>query len=216
MPIFECARCNEMTYSASVGAVTACESCGSEHQRVIEGDFDQARRRIRPLGPGDHATMVYDDPATVAPFCARFVTDGVHAGDRVVTGLQPDLREAVAALLEPEVELAVDWEPPTSIYGDFDPDRVAATYEELIENEGRTTRLLAGLDEECAEGVSPDELARYEAKAHEIMIRHGAIAVCAYDARSLPAAFLEVTGRYHGLEVGEDGGVRRNEHFVYE
>jgi len=216
MPIFECARCNEMTYSASMGAVTACERCGSEWQRVIEGDFDQARRRIRTLGAGDHATITYDDPAKVASFCARFVTDGINSGERVVTGLQPDLREAVAGLLEPEVELAVEWEHPRSIYGDFDADQGAATYEELIADEGRTTRILAGLDEESAEGVDPDELARYEAQAHEIIIRHGAIVVCVFDARSLPPEFLDVAGRYHGLEVGEDGGVRRSERFQYQ
>ena len=216
MPIFECARCNEMTYSASMGAETACERCGSERQRVIEGDFDQARRRLRTLEAGDHATLVYDSPAKVAPFCARFVTDGVNAGERVVTGLQPDLREAVAALLEPEIELAIEWETPGSIYGDFDADRVAATYEDLIENEERPTRILAGFDEESAEGVSPSELARYEVKAHAVVTRLGATVVCVFDVRSLPPEFIDVAGRQHGLEVGEDGGVRRNERFEYQ
>ena len=216
MPIFECARCNEMTYSASMGAAVACERCGSDRQRVIEGGFDQARRRLRTLGAGDHASLVYDDPANVAPFCAQFVTDGINAGERVVTGLQPDLREAVAALLEPEVELAVEWETPGAIYGDFDADRVASTYEALIENEGSTTRILAGFDEEAAEGVDPNELARYEVKAHAIVTNLGATVVCVFDVRSLPPEFIEVAGRQHGLEIGEDGGVRRNERFEYQ
>ena len=216
MPIFECARCNEMTYSASMGAVAACERCGSDRQRVIEGDFDQARRRLRTLDAGDHATLVYDDPAKVAPFCSQFLTDGVNAGERVITGLQPDLREAVAALLEPEVELAVEWETPGTIYGDFDADRVAATYEAVIANEGRTTRILAGFDEESAEGVDPAELARYETKAHAIVTSLGATVVCVFDVRSVPSAFIDVSGRQHGLEVGEDGGVRRNERFEYQ
>ena len=216
MPIFECARCNEMTYSASMGAVTACEGCGSERQRVIEGDFDQARRRLRTLDASDHATLIYDDPAAVAPFCARFVTDGVQAGERVVTGLQPDLREAVAALLEPDVELAVEWDDPRSVYGDFDADRVAAAYDKLIATEPRTTRILAGPDEESADGIDPDELSRYEATAHEIITRHGAIVVCAYDARSLPPESLRAIRLRHGLEIGEDGGVRRNERFEYQ
>ena len=41
---------------------------------------------MRELGPADHATLVYDDPGLVRPFCARFLTDGVNAGERVVAG----------------------------------------------------------------------------------------------------------------------------------
>ena len=36
MSIFECARCNQMTYSASAGSVGACLRCGSTRQRVID------------------------------------------------------------------------------------------------------------------------------------------------------------------------------------
>ena len=215
MPIFECSRCNEMTYSASKGAVTACASCGSERQRVIDGDFDEARRSDRTLGAADHATLVYDEVATVASFCARFLSDGADTGERVVAGLQVDLREAVSAQLAPEVEAIVEWEDPRSIYGDFDADRIAAMYDGLIGAEPRTTRILAELDGESAKGLDPDELARYESLAHEIIISRGATVVCVYDERSLPAEFLEVSARRHGLSV-EEGGVRRNERFEYQ
>ena len=112
MPIFECARCNEMTYSASAGAVAPCPRCGSERQRLIEGDFDEARRSLRTLGEADHAALVYDDASAIAPFCARFLTDGVNAGERVVAGVQDDLREAICTLLGPDVELTIEWEDP--------------------------------------------------------------------------------------------------------
>ncbi len=215
MPIFECSRCNEMTYSAFPGAAGACARCGSERQRVVEGAFDEARRSPRTLGAGDHATLVYDDPATAAPFCAHFLTEGVNAGERVVAALEDDLREAVSALLASEVEPAIEWQDPLTLYGDFDADRVAAMYDALIGGESRTTRILAGLDGESAEGVEPAEFARYEAMAHRIITGHGATVVCAYAERSLPPAFLEVTARRHGLSV-EDGVVRRNERFEYE
>jgi hypothetical protein len=214
MPIFECSRCNEMTYSASVGAATACAHCGSERQRVIDGGFDEARRSLRILGAGDHATLVYDDPSAVAPFCARFLTDGASAGDRVVAGVQDDLRAAVSAVLASDVELSVEWEDPSSIYGDFDAKRVAAMYDALIRAEPRTTRILAGLDGESAEGVDPDEFARYESMAHEIITAHGATVVCMYDERSLPTEVIDMSMRRHGLSVDE-GGVRRNERFKY-
>ena len=215
MPIFECSRCNEMTYSASVGSVTSCARCGSERARVLEGGFDEARRTFRTLGPADHVTLVYDDPASVAPFCARFLNDGAHAGERLFAGLPSNLREAVSALLAADVEAMVDWEDPGSLYGDFDAERVAAMYDELIGGESRATRILAGLDGESAKGVDPDEYARYEAMAHEIIIRHGATAVCVFDAASLPPKFIDVSARCHGLSV-EEGGVRRNERFEYQ
>jgi hypothetical protein len=215
MPIFECSRCNEMTYSASAGVQAACPRCGSKRHRVVEGDFEAARRGMRELGEGDHATLVYDDDGHVAPFCARFLTDGVNAGERVLAGLKPELREAVCGLLASDVELTVEWEEPGSIYGDFDADRVAATYEALVADESRTTRILAGLDEECADGVDSAELARYEEKAHEIITARGATVVCLYDTRSLPPSFVDVAARRHGLAV-EDGAVRRNERFEYQ
>jgi hypothetical protein len=215
MPIFECSRCNEMTYSASTGTNAACPRCGSERKRQVQGRFEDARQGPRELGAGDHAVLVYDDVGVTAPFCARFLTDGVNGGDRVVAGLQPDLREAVCALLASDVELAVEWEEPSSIYGDFDADRVAATYEALVAGEARTARILAGLDGDCASGVEPTEFSRYEEKAHEIIITHGATVVCVYDAGSLPPSFLEVGALRHGLTV-EDGAVRRNERFEYQ
>ena len=215
MPVFECSRCNEMTYSASVGAITACASCGSERQRVVEGGFDEARRSVRPLEPGDHAALVYDDVTTVAPFCARFLTDGVNAGDRVFAGLPADLREAVCALLEPEVELALEWEDPRSIYGDFDPARVADSYEALIASESRTTRILAGLDAESAAGIDAGDYARYERMSHGVITSGGAIAVCLFSASALAPDLIDVAARRHGLSV-EDGAAHRNERFEYQ
>ena len=216
MTIFECARCNEMKYSASAGAITACDSCGSDRQRVIDGDFNQARQSLRTLGPGDHATLVYEDATAIAPFCARFLTEGVLADERVVAGLKDDLREEVTELLSPDVEGAVEWEPPSGLYGDFDPDRVAATYGELIRGNGSRTRILAGLDRESAEGVDPQDMERYETLAHEIITDCGATVVCVYDGASLPPEFIDVIADRHGLAIDEGGAVRRNERFEYQ
>ena len=215
MPIFECSRCNQMTYSATAGARAVCERCGSKRQRIIEGGFDEARHSVRSLGPGDHAVLLYDDAASVAPFCARFLTDGVNRGERVVAGLQEDLREAVCALLGPDVELTVEWQHPRSLYGDFDPELVASKYEALIESESRTTRIIAGFDEESAEGVAPAELARYEEMAHAIITSHGATVVCVFDRDTLLPDFVDAGSRRHGLTI-ENGAVRRNERFEYQ
>lgn len=215
MPTFECTRCNEMTYSASAGAIAACPRCGSERQRVIEGGFDEARRSLRPLGESDHATLVYDDAAAIAPFCARFLTDGVKAGERVIAGVEDHLREAICALLGPDAELTVEWQDPRSLYVDFDAARVAATYEALIGSEERTTRILAGLDSESAQSVDREQWDQYETLAHEIATDHGATVVCLYDTGVLPPDLLDVGACRHGLTV-EHGAARRNERFEYQ
>jgi hypothetical protein len=133
----------------------------------------------------------------------------------VITAVQDDLREAICALLGPDVELAVEWEHPSSLYGDFDAERVAATYEALIGSDERTTRILAGLDAESAAAVDQEELDRYETLAHRIVTERGATVICAYDARVLPSEFLDVSARRHSLTI-EDGAVRRNEQFEYQ
>ena len=139
----------------------------------------------------------------------------MNAGERVIAGIQDDLREATRALLGPDVELTVEWEDPRSLYGDFDAERVAATYDALISAEERTTRIIAGLDGESAKSVDLAELERYETLAHGIVTDHGATVVCLYDAGVLPPAFLDVSACRHGLVI-EDGAVRRNERFEYQ
>jgi hypothetical protein len=215
MPIFECSRCNEMTYSSAADAAGACARCGSERHRLLTGSFGEARGSARELGGADHATLVYDDPSQIAPFCCRFLTEGVDAGEHVVAGLQQDVRARVTALLAPDVELAIDWREPSELYGDFDAERVAETYEAMIAGEERPTRLLAGVDRRCVEGVTAEDLDRYEAAAHRIITGHGATVVCLYDMRVLPEEFLAISARRHTLSV-QDGAVRRNERFEYE
>lgn len=215
MPIFECSRCNDLTYSSSADAAGTCARCGSDRRRVLEGGFAEARQSPRSIGAGDHAAFVFDDPEAVAPFCARFLTEGIDRGERVMAGIPDDLRRAVSALLAPDIQALVEWQEPQEIYRDFDADRVAAMYDDLIGSEPRTTRILAGLCRECAEGISPEEFDRYEAAAHAIVTGHGAIALCMYDTRALPPALLPTAARRHTLMV-EDGELRRSEQFEYQ
>jgi hypothetical protein len=205
-----------MTYSASGGAIGACANCGSDRLRVIDGYFDEARRSPRALAAGDHATLIYDDPAIVAPFCARFLSDGVNASERVVAAIPDDLREAVSAVLASDVQSAVEWQPPVLFEGDFDAGQAAARYEALITAEPRAPRILAAPDGESIADVDADAFGRFEAMAHTVITGHGATVVCVYDTRAVPPAFLDMTERRHGLLVENGGAVRRNERFEYE
>jgi hypothetical protein len=214
MPIFECSRCNEMTYSAYSGVPHACAACGNGTMRVIDGAFDEARAASRDLAAGDHAFLVYEGAGAgeVAEFCARFIGEGIAAAERVVAALPGELDGNVRALLTDEVSGAVDWHDAADIYGDFDPDRVAETYESLIEAEERPVRLIAGPP--GVETMTPEELDRYERLAHAIVNDRGAVALCLFDTTVIPPEFIEIASRRHGLTV-TDGTVRRNERFEY-
>ena len=214
MPIFECSSCNELTYSSASDAAGACARCGDRRHRVVEGDFTAARITGRVLSTGDHAALIHDDPARIAPFCARFLTEGVDAGQRVIAAVDDGVRGAVAPLLARDAELVVEWEDPRSIYGDFDPDRVVSMYEAMIAGESRTTRILAGIDAESAATIAEGQLDRYERLAHAVVTKRGATVVCLYDRSAMPEALIEVAHRRHTLSI-EDGDVRRNERFEF-
>jgi hypothetical protein len=202
-----------MTYSSYAGVPAECARCGATTLRVLEGAFAEARRQPRDLGPGDHAKFVFDDPSAVAPFCARYLTEGVDSECRVVAALPGDVEEAVRGLLGADVAKRVDWHDSAEIYGDFDAERIVGTYESMIEFEPRTTRILAGPT--FAEGVEPGEFDRYERLAHATAHARGATVVCLYDSRALSPELLEIGERRHTLAISEDG-VRRNEQFEYQ
>lgn len=215
MPIFECSRCNELTYSASVETVRPCPRCDEIRHRVLDGGFADARDLARDLAPGDHAMMLYDDPSLVAPFCCRYLTEGIDKGERVMAVAPDDLRVATEALLAADVYVLIEWVDPMTIYGNFDAVRVATMYDTLIGTEPRSMRILAVLCEALADGVASADFDRYECLAHDIVNRHGATAICLYDTRGLDPEFLNTSGRRHTLRVS-DGTVRRNESFEFQ
>lgn len=216
MPVFECAKCNELTYSASAESASPCARCGSERHRVLEGTFEAVRSAPRALAPGDHITHVYVDPAEIAPFCARYLGDGVRNNERVMAGVPDDLRELVEPLVARDVRDQVVWRDSREIYCNFDAERIATMYETLIVGEPLDMRILGVIDEVCVDGVDAAELARYEALAHQIITVHGATVICMYDCRSLDGEYLAAVARAHTLCVDDDEVIRRNEAFEYQ
>jgi hypothetical protein len=214
VPIFECSRCNELTYSASRESAEPCPRCGEERHRVLDIGFENVHTAPRDLGHGDHATHTYSDPALIAPFCARYLTEGINEGERVMAVAPADLRRAIEPLLGADVNVLVEWQDPLAIYGDFEAERVAAMYDALIGAEPRAVRILAILNHACTADITPSEFDRYEAMAHDIVNRHGATAICMYDARGLDPAFLDAAARRHPLAVA-DGAVLRNDSFEF-
>lgn len=201
-----------MAYSAYGGVPHACGRCGNATLRIIDGAFDQARRAERDLAPGDHAMLAYDDSDEVAGFCSRFLEEGVGLGDRVVAAIPGDLGGKVRALLSDDVADSVDWHETRTIYGDYDADRIAGLYDEIIDGEDRVVRILSGPDR--SDTMTLEELDRCERLAHEVVIDRGAIAVCLFDSGLMPPEFMDLAARRHTLAVAE-GAVRRNEQFEY-
>ena len=182
---------------------------------MLGASFGDARDKARDLAPGDHASLTFDDPEVVAPFFARYLTEGLDRGQRVMAVVSDDVRRATEQLLAPDVRVLVEWTDNIEIYGDFDPDRVAAMYDALIGAEPRVMRILAVFDRACAASTTAEELERYEARAHDILNRHGAIGMCTFDTRGLDPRYLTTGARGHGLCV-LDGAIRRNDLFEYQ
>jgi hypothetical protein len=201
-----------MAYSAYAGVPHACARCGNETLRVIDGAFDEARSAARELAPGDHALLAYEEPDDVSGFCARYLAEGVAAGDRVLAALPGELDGKVRSLLTDQVADGVDWQDSAAIYGDFDADRISNMYDEIIEGEDRPVRIIAGPDR--ADTMTLDELDRLERLAHGIVIDRAAIALCLFDSNLIPADLIEVASRRHTLAVSA-GVVHRNEQFEY-
>ena len=71
MSVFECARCNALTYSASRAANYRCETCGSPKARILEDQtFDTAVDVERTPRPRDHCGAVHYGPDTGAMHAA--------------------------------------------------------------------------------------------------------------------------------------------------
>ena len=120
MPVFECSRCNNLTYSASRFALLVCDVCGSNRQRILEHAFSfaEARDEPRELGPGDHCCLTLRlRRAGACPLCMRLHPAG-HRGRRA----RPLPRPRRARAADPRRAAARRgragrWGPAEDIYG---------------------------------------------------------------------------------------------------
>src|SRR3954467_10196443 len=97
MPVFECARCNNLTYSASRFASITCDVCGGARHRMLEHalSFDEAREEPREVAAGDHCCVGYEDAEQAAPLAAHVIRAGLADQALVVAQLAAPLEQAV-------------------------------------------------------------------------------------------------------------------------
>jgi MEDS: MEthanogen/methylotroph, DcmR Sensory domain len=217
MPVFECSRCNNLTYSASRFALLVCDVCGSNRQRILEHAFSfaEAREEPRELGPGDHCCLTYGTTDEAVPHCLRFIRDGIAAGARVFSHVPDALEPAIRESLRPDEDELVDWGPAEEIYGlDFDPDGVVARFVAAAETEPRTVYVLGGPARPLETIVSADGYRRYERLATEATTATGMVVLCLLDRSRHATEHLSGCDETHPLAVAGDG-IRRNERFVY-
>ena len=217
MPVYECARCNNLTYSASRFASIECELCGGSRHRALEHafSFDEAREEPRALAPGDHCCAAFDDPADIAPLCAHVVRTGIAAGGRVLSWPPADLRELIGALLETHEIQAVEWMEPAEVYGDpFDAEAVVERFRLLAVAESRTVYAVGGFDTPLEQRTTPEGYRHYEQLATAAATETGMVVVCLLDRRLHSESFLSTGQETHPL-ASDGAAVKRNERFVF-
>ena len=218
MPVLECARCNEMFYSASGSTFARCERCGAGVWRVFEDEssFDRVAATPRRIQPADHAAIVYSDSEEAAAFCGRYVREGLDRDEFVVAVLPEPLRTALDGRLSRRQRGQLRLEEPAVAYGDFEPRRAVAWYEDMMEQADRPMRLLAGPDGDAAARISLPDWRLFERMVHERIVDLGVTVLCVYDGPSLPAEFIPVASTVHPLLVQRGGELRRNEEFEWD
>jgi hypothetical protein len=220
MPIFECSRCNDLTYSSASTNVAPCPSCGSERKRLVHdaASFAEAKQVPRATSYGDHSIAVFDDFEQVAPIAAQFVDQAVLAGGLVMAAVPDALEQLILGRLHPDDQAGIFWEPPSDTYGPtFAPEPVIERFREIAETEDRPVFVLGCAGEPIQNFTSRQGWEQYERMAHELAVEFGMTVLCLYDARIHDEQMLRAGLRTHSLEVDTcDGRFRRNEQFDYE
>lgn len=219
MPVFECSRCNEMTYSSSKSNPAPCPGCGAERKRLVTdaSSFAEAKKVPRAVSYGDHSIAVFDDFEQVAGIATQFIDQARLAQGLVMVAVPQDLEDLILERLHPEDQTGIAWEPPSDSYGPtFSPDGVIDRYREIAETEPRPVFVVGCADEPIQDFTSIEGWVQYERMAHEIAVEYGMTVLCLYNARLHDARMLEAGLKTHGLAADDDGILRRNEQFDYE
>ena len=214
--VFECARCNALTYSASREAVSACERCGSTTARVLDAvTFAAAESTPRIPAPGDHCLTVVADDDEAVRVALPFLRDGLLGGERVFAWLRPARCAQIEAQLPAEAARRLECMDAEKAYAS--PFDALATVERVVavaRDGGPPVRIVGGPPGTLTDLAPAAEWARYEALAHEAAVSEGITALCVYDASSLDSELREMVHRTHPL-IGRHDEVRRNPDFAW-
>jgi hypothetical protein len=218
MPIFECAQCNDLSYSSSATNALPCPTCGATRRRLVSdaASFAEAKEIPRGVSHGDHSIIVFDDYEQIVPLAIQFIDQAVLAKGLVMAAVPQELEDMILERMHPDDSVGIAWEPPTDTYGPaFDADAVVGRYREIAEVEPRPVFVLGCPGMPIQDFASYEAWVLYERMAHATAVEFGMTVFCLYDTRLHDEDMMAAGLRTHAL-VNEDGRLVRNEAFGYE
>lgn len=181
-----------------------------------------------PLGCPCHVCALYGHADEQYAALVPFLKEGIEAGDRVISFVDPAEREerrnrlrhagidVEAAERNGQLEVSA-WDEIYLPGGRFDPDAVLGHVQETI-NKGRQlgfrrTRGWANMEWALRDAPGVELLAIYESRLNHVLPLYGEALVCAYDVTRFPAGVLEDVVRAHP-DLCADGGAGVHPHYV--
>jgi MEDS: MEthanogen/methylotroph, DcmR Sensory domain len=175
-----------------------------------------------------HVCALYSSAEEQYAALVPFVAEGLEAGERVVTVVDPAEHEerrnrlhhagidVAAAERHGQLEFA-SWDDVYLPQGSFDPDAMLTLVQETIDK-GRKlgfsrSRGWANMEWALQDVEGVDRLAIYESRLNHILPLYGEAVVCAYDVTRFSAATLEDVARAHP-HLCADGWASDNPHYL--
>jgi DcmR-like sensory protein len=175
-----------------------------------------------------HVCAFYNSPDELHEVLLPFLKEGLEAGDRVVTIVNPgDQADQAHRLTRCGVDVPaaqrngqLDIETWDNAYlrgGRFDLEEMVGFVQESITTGQQRgfarTRGWANMDWALTGAPGVERLALYESRVNFILPLHNDASVCAYDVTRFPASVLEDVARAHPYLLA-DGFVQSNPHYV--
>ncbi len=175
-----------------------------------------------------HVCAFYDGADAQYRSLLPFLKEGIEAGDRIVSFVDAEMREARRKRLRDDgidVEAAerygqlemMTWDHLYLRGGRFDADDMIGLVQEMI-NTGRQlgfrrTRAWANMEWALQDAPGVERLAIYESRLNYVLPLYSEAVVCAYDVSRFPASVLKDVSRAHPYVLAGDF-VQANPHYV--
>lgn len=180
------------------------------------------------LGCPCHVCALYGHTEEQYAALLPFFKEGIEAGDRVISFVDPAEREerrnrlrhagidVEASESNGQLEISA-WDEIYLTGGGFDPDAMLGVVQETIDK-GRQlgferTRAWANMEWALRDAPGVELLAIYESRLNHILPLYGEAVVCAYDVTRFPAGMLEDVVRAHP-DLCADGWAAVHPHYV--
>jgi hypothetical protein len=180
------------------------------------------------LGCPCHVCALYSYTEEQYAALLPFLKEGIEAGDRVISFVDPAEREerrnrlrhagidVEASERSGQLEISV-WDEIYLTGGGFDPDAMLGLVQETINKTRqlgfKRTRGWANMEWALRDAPGVELLAIYESRLNHILPLYGEAVICAYDVTRFPACVVEDVVRAHP-DLCADGWAAVHPHYV--